>query len=309
MKNESADKLIQVVGVETEKVAREKSFGSPVAAVTNVTAAVMVLMAPGGRVPKDRSWKAAKVMMAKVDAFLDALIHFKKENIHENCLKAIQPYLGDPDFSPELIAAKSNAAAGLCSWVINIVKFYEVYCEVEPKRQALSKANAELAAAQEKLSVIKAKINTHRVVCIQVGGLASENVRWAEAVKSFRHQESTLCGDVLLITAFVSYLGYFTKRYRLELMDNSWRPYLSQLKVPIPVTPGLDPLTMLTDDADIAGWQNEGLPADRMSTENATILTSCERWPLMVDPQLQGIKWIKSKYGEELRIIRIGQRG
>ncbi|XP_016382633.1 dynein axonemal heavy chain 9 [Sinocyclocheilus rhinocerous] len=395
LKNESADKLIQVVGVETEKVAREKavadeeeqkvaiiaeevtrkqrdceedlakaepaliaaqealntlnknnltelkSFGSPVAAVTNVTAAVMVLMAPGGRVPKDRSWKAAKVMMAKVDAFLDALIHFKKENIHENCLKAIQPYLGDPDFSPELIAAKSNAAAGLCSWVINIVKFYEVYCEVEPKRQALSKANAELAAAQEKLSVIKAKINqlnenlakltakfekatadklrcqqeaetTARTIALAnrlVGGLASENVRWAEAVKSFRHQESTLCGDVLLITAFVSYLGYFTKRYRLELMDNSWRPYLSQLKVPIPVTPGLDPLTMLTDDADIAGWQNEGLPADRMSTENATILTSCERWPLMVDPQLQGIKWIKSKYGEELRIIRIGQRG
>lgn len=134
------------------------------AAVTNVTAAVMVLMAPGGRVPKDRSWKAAKVMMAKVDAFLDALVNFKKENIHENCLKAIQPYLGDPDFSPELIAAKSNAAAGLCSWVINIVKFYEVYCEVEPKRQALSKANAELAAAQDKLSVIKAKINVSRVL-------------------------------------------------------------------------------------------------------------------------------------------------
>lgn len=61
--------------------------------MTNVTAAVMVLMAPGGRIPKDRSWKAAKVMMAKVDTFLDALIHFNKENIPEACLKAIQPYL------------------------------------------------------------------------------------------------------------------------------------------------------------------------------------------------------------------------
>ncbi|KAM7371234.1 hypothetical protein PAMP_010722 [Pampus punctatissimus] len=314
-----------------------KSFGSPVAAVTNVTAAVMVLMAPGGKVPKDRSWKAAKVMMAKVDAFLDSLINFNKENIPEACLKAIQPYLqasvsissdslesiltarSDPEFQPDLVASKSYAAAGLCSWVLNIVKFYEVYCEVEPKRQALSKANAELAAAQEKLAAIKSKIN--------VGGLASENVRWAEAVENFRKQERTLCGDVLLITAFISYLGYFTKRYRLQLMDNTWRPYLSQLKsycwnwqtsdilngfiykVPIPVTPDLDPLTMLMDDADIAAWQNEGLPADRMSTENATILTSCQRWPLMVDPQLQGIKWIKNKYGENLRVIRIGQRG
>lgn len=80
-------------------------------------------------------------------------------------------------------------------------------------------------------------------------------------------------------------------------------------KVPIPVTQDLDPLTMLTDDADIATWQNEGLPADRMSTENATILTSCQRWPLMVDPQLQGIKWIKNKYGDNLQVIRIGQKG
>jgi len=70
-----------------------KSFGSPVVAVTNVTAAVMVLMAPGGRVPKDRSWKAAKVMIGKVDAFLDSLVTFNKEKIPEACLKAIRPYL------------------------------------------------------------------------------------------------------------------------------------------------------------------------------------------------------------------------
>lgn len=51
---------------------------------------------------------------------------------------------------------------GLCAWVINIVNFYEVFCDVEPKRKALAAANADLAAAQEKLSKIKAKIH----VCI-----------------------------------------------------------------------------------------------------------------------------------------------
>lgn len=75
------------------------------------------------------------------------------------------------------------------------------------------------------------------------------------------------------------------------------------------MTPTLDPLRMLTDDADVATWQNEGLPADRMSTENASILLGCERWPLMVDPQLQGIKWIKNKYGEGLRVTQTGQKG
>ena len=49
-------------------------------------------------------------------------------------------------------------STGLCSWAINIVKFYRVFCDVEPKRKALEAANAELAAAQNKLAKIKAKI-------------------------------------------------------------------------------------------------------------------------------------------------------
>lgn len=44
--------------------------------------------------------------------------------------------------------------------MINIIKFYEVYCDVEPKRRALAQANAELAAAQEKLSIIKRKVQS-----------------------------------------------------------------------------------------------------------------------------------------------------
>ena len=75
------------------------------------------------------------------------LIKFDKENIAEPNLKAIRPYLEDPEFEPDFIRSKSLAAAGLCAWAINIVKFYEVFCDVEPKRNALKAANAELAAA------------------------------------------------------------------------------------------------------------------------------------------------------------------
>lgn len=53
----------------------------------------------------------------------------------------------------------------------------------------------------------------------------------------------------------------------------------------------LDPLELLIDDATIARWNNEKLPADRMSTENAAIVSNCKRWPLLVDPQLQVIVW------------------
>lgn len=138
-----------------------KSFGKPPPAVANVTAAVMVLMAPASSIPKDRSWKASKLMMGKVDQFLDSLINFDKENIQDANLKAVTPYIDDKDFDPEFIRTKSFAAAGLCSWVINIVMFYKVFCDVEPKRKALAAANAELAAARDSLAKIKAKLKVY----------------------------------------------------------------------------------------------------------------------------------------------------
>lgn len=47
------------------------------------------------------------------------------------------------------------------------------------------------------------------------------------------------------------------------------------------MTEGLDPVSMLTDDAMVAQWNNEGLPGDKMSTQNATILTNCQPWLLI----------------------------
>ena len=71
---------------------------------------------------------------------------------------------------------------------------------------------------------------------------------------------------------------------------------------------GADVLSLLTDDALIAQWNNEGLPSDNMSTENATILTNSVKWPLIIDPQLQGIKWIKNRFQPDLVVIRLGEK-
>lgn len=63
-------------------------------------------------------------MMGRVDQFLDSLINYDKEHIHPDIIKAIHPYLDDPEFDPEFISSKSSAAAGLCSWVINMQVLY-----------------------------------------------------------------------------------------------------------------------------------------------------------------------------------------
>lgn len=117
-------------------------------------------------------------------------------------------------------------------------------------------------------------------------------------------QASTLPGDVLLVTAFISYVGCFTKQFRQDLLNKQWLPFMRSVEPAVPITESLDPLSLLTDDTQIAKWNNEGLPNDRMSTENATILTNSDRWPLMIDPQVRIIVAGASIHGEKSHAIK-----
>ncbi|CAL8247044.1 unnamed protein product [Lota lota] len=63
-----------------------KTFPNPPAAVINVSAGVMVLLAPRGHTPNDRIWKAAQAFIGKVDDFLQTLVSYDKEHTPEACL-------------------------------------------------------------------------------------------------------------------------------------------------------------------------------------------------------------------------------
>jgi dynein heavy chain len=78
----------------------------------------------------------------------------------------------------------------------------------------------------------------------------------------------------------------------------------------IPLSESADPVRILTNSAEIAVWGADGLPADQVSVENGTILCNSARWSLIIDPQLQGIKWLRNKEGapeRSLSIVRLGQ--
>eukprot|EP00966_Prymnesium_polylepis_P257443 5947307-Prymnesium_polylepis.1 len=120
-----------------------------------------------------------------------------------------------------------------------------------------------------------------------------------------------LPGDALLAAAFVSYSGCFSKRFRGQLLNSTYLPYLkgeiSISKGGVPMSEGADPLTILTTEAERAVWAGEHLPTDRVSVENGAIVCNCARWPLLIDPQLQGITWIKKKE-ESAKVCRLGQK-
>jgi dynein heavy chain len=74
----------------------------------------------------------------------------------------------------------------------------------------------------------------------------------------------------------------------------------------IPMSPEANPLAVLTDEATVAGWNTFKLPPDRVSTENGAILINSERYPLIIDPQLQGINWLKKTWDAHgLEITRL----
>ena len=117
-----------------------------------------------------------------------------------------------------------------------------------------------------------------------MAALASEEARWKINVAKMKDDALLLPGDVLLSASFVSYVGSFSKKFRDKLIIETMVPFLKKNGVPMSEAP--DPLVLLASPSTVAEWGGQGLPADRVSVENAAISVTAERWPLMIDPQL-----------------------
>lgn len=50
-----------------------------------------------------------------------------------------------------------------------------------------------------------------------IQNLSAERIRWEESSRNFKEQMSCLVGDVLLSSAFLTYIGFFDHYYRQYL--------------------------------------------------------------------------------------------
>ena len=65
-------------------------------------------------------------------------------------------------------------------------------------------------------------------------------------------------------------------------------------------------MVILTNEAIVAEWNNDKLPSDRVSVENGAILSNSARYPLIIDPQMQGILWLRTKERDnDLQVTRL----
>lgn len=205
--------------------------------------------------------------------------------VPESNFADVRPYLEMAHFTPDIIKTKNSAAAGLCSWVVNIVTYRDITVTVEPKKLKLKEATEELESANTKLADVKAQVatlqaeldkltvnlnaaNAEKAAAIAeveqgqsklelanrlTSALADENVRWAEGITTLEAEQGLLVGDVLLAASFISYIGPFTKKYRDALIAECWVPFLESPNggPRIPMSPTPNPVAILTNDAQV----------------------------------------------------------
>ena len=222
----------------------------------------------------------------------------------------------------------SGACKGVVGYFHNLVRYKELYDIVDPLMKKSQQAAATAAAAmakkeelEKKLEIVSgtqrklqkeyddSKAKLDKVQAEQnsllaklataekfIGLLASNNERWKKDVERLKSDQKNIAGDCLLGSSFVSYIGVFNSFFREKLIDK-WKSII--VGKDIAVTDNIDIVHTLTTEADILKMKAEGLPSDPFSTENAVIITQCTRYPLIIDPQMQAIAWLKNRQNKK----------
>ncbi|XP_047672459.1 dynein axonemal heavy chain 6 isoform X2 [Tachysurus fulvidraco] len=327
---EGANKALDAL--DKADIAEIRVFTKPPDLVMTVMEAVCILL------NAKTDWASAKQVLGDAN-FLRKLTDYDKDNIQPQILQKLQRYIQNPDFIPEKVEKVSKACKSMCMWVKAMDLYSRVLKEVGPKRQKLASAQAELDATsatlrekQAKLQEVEDKINVLQQQFSSsvaekealadnmaltkarlsrsgklTSALADERVRWQESIALFQLEINNLIGNVFIGAACVAYYGAFTSHYR-QLLIEQWISRCQELGIPISSNFSL--IGILGDPYEIRQWNTEGLPRDNVSTENGILVTRGRRWPLMIDPQDQANRWIRTKEAKNgLKVIKLTDGG
>lgn len=252
------------------------------------------------------------------------MIDFEKDDLTQQQIDKIQPFITLSNFTIEHLSNVSKVAMNLAKWVFAMDKYFNVNKIVIPKKEQLKVAEAEYAEVSKVLAVKQAalKVEQDKVAKLRaelketqdkvqslteqvedckarlikaeslINGLGGEKTRWKAESERLSVVYENLTGDVLISSGMISYLGAFTSLYRADLAAE-WVKNCEEKEIPNSGKFSLE--RVLGNPVDIRNWSLQGLPNDSFSVENAIINQYTRRWPLFIDPQGQANRWIKSK--------------
>ncbi|KAH0792655.1 Dynein heavy chain family protein [Histomonas meleagridis] len=279
------------------------------------------------------SWTGLGQVMLKSSDFLKSLKTYNLEFINEEMCDLLQPYLRMADFNPQIAASSSNAAAGLCAWVRNMVEYHEVEKVVRPKKLAAATAQANLERAQLELATIEAQLaekekaleelqkayddailqqqkfkiqaeNTQKKLHSAqnlIEALSGEKTRWENEAETLNDSIYKTIGNAIIGSAFNSYCGMFNHIFRRTFLNEKWPNLLSLHTIPFDST--LNIISLFTNEAILDQWQLQGLPSDELSRQNGIVCTNAPTYPFLIDPQGQAHRWIIQRHKNDHLVI------
>lgn len=315
------DAQAAVSNIKKQQLQEVRAMANPPEAVKMAMESVCTVLGH-----KIDSWRTVQGIIRR-DDFIQRIVNFDTTIQMTKQLRDTmkKDFLSRPSFNFETVNRASKACGPLCKWVLAQVKFSEILDKVEPlrnevqsledqaantKQQAgtivtmISELEAsigqykqeyallisETQAIKSEMERVESKVNRSMKL---LGSLSSERERWESGSRTFDAEMSTIVGDVLLSAAFLAYGGFFDQHYR-EVMWQEWSNHLTEAN--IKYKPELSLSDYLSTADDRLSWQSKSLPSDALCTENAIMLKSYTRYPLIIDPTGQATTFLLNEY-------------
>ncbi|KAG4073254.1 hypothetical protein HA402_008600 [Bradysia odoriphaga] len=331
--------------ITSTDIATVRRLGKPPYLITLIMDAVLILFGdPIGQVKPDPatkflipSWSDSMKTMSDT-GFLNHIVKYPTDQMTDEMVDLLVPYFNNKLYTFEAAEAACGNVAGLLKWTIAMTKYFAVNKDVIPVKYKMAIQQHKLKVAEddlhkaEELLADKEKVLAEAMKVMKVendkkdavfavakkcqdkmnsataliDGLSSEKTRWIEQIAQFKITVDCLVGDILYLTAFLSYIGPFNQDYRKRLLE-TWRDYMYGKRIPMSLK--INVVENLCDMATVGEWNVQGLPKDELSIQNGVIVAKASRYPLIIDPQCQGKVWIANMEREAgLIITTLGDR-
>jgi dynein heavy chain len=129
-----------------------------------------------------------------------------------------------------------------------------------------------------------------------MSSIGSEKERWIHTKQKLAADKQSLLGDMIIATAFITYLGPFEGTFRYRAIRDSWSKLIGRYGIKSSAHFSLK--DVLGNEELIADWTINGLPNENVSFENMIIIeeTREEKFPVIIDPEGQALRFLKEQY-------------
>ena len=311
-----------VGGIKKENLDEIKALRMPPEPVHDVLCAVLRLMGS-----YDTSWNSCKEFL-KGRSVIASIMNFEPRSITPEIREDVEKLVrkNASSFEDSVITRASVAAAGMATWVKNLLKCSVIFQKVKPLEDDLYKATKNLETSQKRVMECENELNKINTLVEQLkedfskrtseaeklknelasaegtlgsaqdllGKLSGEKLRWEGQLKDLKENLALVPKYSMLSAGFVTYLSSYPEDIRESLLKK-WRSSCN--------TNLYDFRKFMSSESEILRWKGEGLPEDILSTENAIVLFNSVKTPLIVDPNTAATTWLKGQNAGKSEVL------